>query len=101
MIGCFMDAEEEHELEFLLSLDGYEFRFASGYRVRFAARPAPRRAPAARDQVQPHFEYSRGRAPLRIGQCAQDPSTAGIRTSTRLRSAKNGRLHVHRFYPAA
>jgi Family of unknown function (DUF6516) len=36
-----MDAEEEHELEFLLSLDGYEFRFASGYRVRFAARRVP------------------------------------------------------------
>ena len=36
-----MNAEEEHELEFLLSLDGYEFRFASGYRVRFAARRVP------------------------------------------------------------
>ena len=36
-----MDAEEEHELEFLLSLDGYEFRFASGYRVGFAARRVP------------------------------------------------------------
>ena len=28
----------DYELEFLLSLDGYEFRFRSGYRVKFAAR---------------------------------------------------------------
>lgn len=28
----------DHELEFLLSLDGYEFRFVSGYRVKFAVR---------------------------------------------------------------
>ena len=31
-------AEVDHELEVLLSLDGYEFDFARGYRVRFAAR---------------------------------------------------------------
>ncbi|MGE3624204.1 MAG: DUF6516 family protein [Bdellovibrionales bacterium] len=29
-----------HELEFLLSLNGYEFRFSSGYRIRLAARRA-------------------------------------------------------------
>ncbi|MFZ3238378.1 MAG: DUF6516 family protein [Stellaceae bacterium] len=28
----------DHELEVLLSLDGYEFDFARGYRVRFEAR---------------------------------------------------------------
>ncbi len=28
----------DHELAFLLSLDGYEYRFAAGYRVRFEAR---------------------------------------------------------------
>ncbi len=37
MIGCNLD-KIDHELEFLLSLDEYEFRFASGYRVKFAAR---------------------------------------------------------------
>ena len=31
-------AEVDHELEVLLSLHGYEFDFARGYRVRFAAR---------------------------------------------------------------
>ena len=30
--------EADHELAVLLSLDGYEFDFASGYRVRFEAR---------------------------------------------------------------
>ena len=29
---------DDHELAFLLSLDGYEYRFAAGYRVRFEAR---------------------------------------------------------------
>jgi hypothetical protein len=28
----------DHEFAFLLSLDGYEYRFAAGYRVRFEAR---------------------------------------------------------------
>jgi hypothetical protein len=28
---------EDHELEILLSLDGFEFQFAEGYRVRIAA----------------------------------------------------------------
>ncbi len=28
---------EDHELEVLLSLDGFEFQFAEGYRVRIAA----------------------------------------------------------------
>ena len=31
-------AEIDYELAFLLSRDGYEFRFISGYRVKFAAR---------------------------------------------------------------
>lgn len=30
-------AETDHELEVLLSLDGYEFEFARGYQVRFRA----------------------------------------------------------------
>jgi len=30
--------ERDHELEFLLSLDGYEFQFRSGYWVKFEAR---------------------------------------------------------------
>jgi uncharacterized protein DUF6516 len=35
LIRCGM--AEDHELEVLLSLDGFEFRFAHGYRVRIAA----------------------------------------------------------------
>ena len=30
---------EDHELEVLLGLDGLEFQFAQGYRVRIAAQP--------------------------------------------------------------
>src|SRR5271155_5201792 len=37
MIGC-KTGQVDHELEFLLSLDEYEFRFASGYWVKFEAR---------------------------------------------------------------
>jgi hypothetical protein len=31
-------SEPDHELAFLLSLDGFEFQFARGYRVKFEAR---------------------------------------------------------------
>jgi hypothetical protein len=30
-------SEADHALEFLLSLDGFEFKFVNGYRVKFAA----------------------------------------------------------------